>query len=59
MPLFSMYSRCCTFHTGRVHARPAIEPVLAAVAAGFDPALVTSAVVSWDDEADACSPTRP
>ena len=48
MPLFSMYSRCCTFHTGRVHARPAIDHVLAAVAAGFDPSIVTSVVVPWD-----------
>jgi threonine dehydrogenase-like Zn-dependent dehydrogenase len=53
MPLFSMYSRCCTFHTGRAHARPAIGPVLDLVLAGFDPSLVTSAVVAWDDAAEA------
>ena len=46
IPMFSMYSRCCTLHTGRVHARPAIPEVLDLVAAGFDPALVTSAVVA-------------
>jgi alcohol dehydrogenase len=49
LPLFQMYSRCCTFHTGRAHARPGIEPVLAAVAGGFDPSLVTTTTASWDD----------
>lgn len=49
LPLFAMYSRCCTFHTGRAHVRPAIPPLLDLVAAGFDPSLVTSAVVDWDD----------
>ena len=50
LPLFRMYSRCCTFHTGRAHARPAIPAVLDLVAAGrFDPTLVTSTVVSWED----------
>jgi threonine dehydrogenase-like Zn-dependent dehydrogenase len=49
LPLFSMYSRCCTFHTGRAHVRAAIPGVLDLVAGGFDPALVTSAVVNRDD----------
>ena len=50
LPLFSMYSRCCTLHTGRAHARPVIPAVLDLVAAGrFDPSLVTSQVVSWAD----------
>jgi threonine dehydrogenase-like Zn-dependent dehydrogenase len=49
LPLFSMYSRCCTFHTGRAHARPAIDRVLDLVAAGFDPSLVTTTTASWDD----------
>jgi alcohol dehydrogenase len=54
LPLFQMYSRCCTLHTGRAHARPAIPEVLALVADGrFDPAPVTSQVVDWDDAADA------
>jgi alcohol dehydrogenase len=48
-----MYSRGCTLHTGRVHARPAIPTVLALVGRGFDPALVTSAVVGWDEAAGA------
>jgi threonine dehydrogenase-like Zn-dependent dehydrogenase len=45
LPMFSMYTRCCTLHTGRAHARPAIPSVLDLVAAGFNPSLVTSAVV--------------
>ena len=57
LPMFSMYSRCCTLHTGRVHARPAIPAVLAAVDAGFDPRKVTSTVVDWDD-AESASPSH-
>jgi alcohol dehydrogenase len=53
LPLLAMYSRCCTFHTGRAHVRPVIDEVLALVAAGFDPSIVTSAVVAWDDAPDA------
>jgi alcohol dehydrogenase len=53
LPLFSMYSRCCTLHTGRVHARPAIPTVLNLAATGFNPSLVTSAVVPRHDAATA------
>jgi alcohol dehydrogenase len=53
LPLLAMYSRCCTLHTGRVHARPAVPEVLDLMGRGFDPALVTSAVVGWDDAAEA------
>ena len=53
VPMFSMYSRCCTLHTGRAHVRPAIPVVLDLVGAGFSPSLVTSAVVSRDDVLDA------
>ncbi|MBJ8338172.1 zinc-binding dehydrogenase [Antrihabitans sp. NCIMB 15449] len=53
MPLLAMYSRCCTFHTGRAHVRPAIPQVLALVEAGFDPSIVTSQVVPWDSAAEA------
>jgi threonine dehydrogenase-like Zn-dependent dehydrogenase len=49
LPLLSMYSRCCTFHTGRAHVRPAIDRVLALMAGGFDPSIVTSAIATWDD----------
>jgi threonine dehydrogenase-like Zn-dependent dehydrogenase len=53
VPMLAMYSRCCTLHTGRVHARPAIPAVLSLVAAGFNPALVTSAVAPRADAAAA------
>jgi alcohol dehydrogenase len=49
LPMFSMYSRCCTLHTGRAHARSAIPAVLDAVSRGFDPSIVTSAVVAWSE----------
>jgi alcohol dehydrogenase len=54
VPMFKMYSRCCTLHTGRAHVRPHIPDVLALVASGaFDPSLVTEEVVAWADAADA------
>ncbi|MEM9615444.1 MAG: alcohol dehydrogenase catalytic domain-containing protein [Actinomycetota bacterium] len=49
VPMLSMYSRCCTLHTGRAHARPAIPEVLDLVAAGFDPSIVTTDVVEFAD----------
>ncbi|RZI79506.1 MAG: dehydrogenase, partial [Microbacterium sp.] len=49
LPLLAMYSRCCTFHTGRAHVRPSIDRVLDLVADGFDPSLVTTTTASWDD----------
>jgi hypothetical protein len=48
-----MYSRCCTFHIGRAHVRAAIPSVLELVGNGFDPSLVTSSVVAWDDAVEA------
>jgi threonine dehydrogenase-like Zn-dependent dehydrogenase len=53
LPMFSMYTRGCTLHTGRAHARPPIPLVLDLVAVGFNPSLVTSAVVSRSAAADA------
>ncbi len=53
VPMFSMYSRCCTLHTGRVHARAAIPQVLDLVANGFDPSIVTSTIADWSDAAEA------
>jgi alcohol dehydrogenase len=61
LPLLEMYTRGCTLHTSRVHARTVIPEVLALVAAGrLDPALVTSAVVPFDDAAAALAepPTK-
>ena len=61
LPLLEMYTRGCTLHTGRVHARAVIPEVLALVSAGcLDPALVTSAVAGFDDAPDALAdpPTK-
>jgi alcohol dehydrogenase len=55
LPMFSMYSRCCTLHTGRAHVRPAIPVVLDLVARGFDPSVVTTAVVTRPDAVEALS----
>jgi len=38
---------------GRAHARPAIPQVFELVVRGFDPSLVTSQVVAWNDAVDA------
>jgi alcohol dehydrogenase len=49
-----MYTRGIRFHTGRVHARPAIEPVLELVRTGrFQPELVTRETAGWDEAAEA------
>ncbi|MVU78023.1 alcohol dehydrogenase catalytic domain-containing protein [Nocardia sp. ET3-3] len=54
LPMLEMYSRCCTFHTGRAHVRPTIPQVLDLVATGrFDPSLVTTRTVAWEDSIDA------
>ncbi|MEA2473067.1 MAG: hypothetical protein QOE06_982 [Thermoleophilaceae bacterium] len=61
LPLLEMYTRGCTLHTGRVHARATIPQVLALVAAGtLEPQLVTSAVVGFDDAVEALAdpPTK-
>ncbi|MEC3918008.1 zinc-dependent alcohol dehydrogenase [Nocardia sp. CDC160] len=54
LPMLEMYSRCCTFHTGRAHVRPTIPQVLDLVATGrFDPSVVTTQTVAWADSIDA------
>lgn len=53
LPLLAMYSRGLTFRIGRVHARACVPAVLELVGAGFDPSLVTTAVVSFDDAVQA------
>lgn len=61
IPLLEMYTRGCTLHTSRVHARAVIPGVLELVAAGrLDPALVTSRVAGFDEaeEALADPPTK-
>jgi alcohol dehydrogenase len=50
LPLFEMYSKIVTFHTGRCHARPAMPKALALVAEGkFAPEVVTKATVPWEE----------
>ncbi|MEU6587234.1 hypothetical protein [Nocardia sp. NPDC046763] len=54
IPVFAMYSRCCTFHTGRADVRPAIPTVLDLLATGrLDPSIVTTRTAAWDDSIDA------
>jgi alcohol dehydrogenase len=49
-----MYTKGITFATGRVHARPAMEPVLELIREGsFRPELVTVQTASWDDAPEA------
>jgi hypothetical protein len=56
-----MYTRGCTLHAGRVHARALIPDVLALVTDHrLDPGRVTSAVVDFDAAPDALAdpPTK-
>ena len=54
LPLLEMYTKGIRFHTGRVHARPAMEPILELVRSGrFQPELVTRETAAWDDAAEA------
>jgi alcohol dehydrogenase len=54
LPLFTMYSKGISFHTGRVHARPVMDPILELVRSGdFKPELVTGETAGWDDAAEA------
>ncbi len=59
MPLLEMYTNGIRFHTGRVHARPAIEPVLELVRNGrFQPEFVTAETATWEDAAEAVAGHR-
>jgi threonine dehydrogenase-like Zn-dependent dehydrogenase len=59
MPLLEMFTKGIRFHTGRAHARPAMEPVLELVASGaFRPELVTGETAAWDDAPDAIAGHR-
>lgn len=49
VPLLGMYDVGVTFVTGRADARPPIPALLDLVARGFDPSVVTTTVVGWDD----------
>jgi threonine dehydrogenase-like Zn-dependent dehydrogenase len=61
LPLLEMYTRGCTLHASRVHARAVIPEVLGLVELGsLEPERVTSAVVGFDDAEDALAdpPTK-
>lgn len=50
LPMFDMYVRGVTFHTGRPHARALIPEVLDLIGSGrFDPAPVVARRVPWDE----------
>jgi alcohol dehydrogenase len=59
MPLFEMFTRGIRFHTGRAHARPAMEPLLELVRSGaFKPELITAETAGWDDAPEAIAGHR-
>jgi alcohol dehydrogenase len=59
MPLFEMFSKGIRFHTGRVQARPAMEPVLELVRSGkFKPELATGETAEWEEAAEALANHR-
>jgi threonine dehydrogenase-like Zn-dependent dehydrogenase len=59
MPLLEMYTKGIRFHTGRVHARPTIEPLLELIRAGaFRPELITAETASWDEAPEAIAAHR-
>jgi alcohol dehydrogenase len=59
VPLLEMYTKGIRFQTGRVHARPAMEPLLDLVRAGkFKPELVTGETAHWEDAPDAVAGHR-
>lgn len=59
LPLLQMYTNGIRFHTGRVHARTAMESILQLVRAGrFTPELVTGQTASWDDAPEAVATHR-
>jgi alcohol dehydrogenase len=59
MPLLEMFTKGIRFHTGRAHARPAMEPVLDLVRSGaFRPELITGETAQWADAAEAIAGHR-
>lgn len=54
VPMLEMYTKGIELHTGRVHARPAMDRVLELVREGrLAPERVTAETASWDDAAEA------
>ncbi len=59
VPLLEMFTKGIRFHTGRCHARPAMEPLLDLVQQGsFKPELVTGETAPWDEAPDAIAGHR-
>ena len=59
MPLLSMYTKGIRFHTGRVHARPLMEPILELVRDGrFAPERITAETATWYEAAEAVAGHR-
>jgi threonine dehydrogenase-like Zn-dependent dehydrogenase len=59
VPLFSMFTKGIRFHTGRAHARPAMEPILELIQAGrFKPELITGETATWEDAPEAVAGHR-
>jgi threonine dehydrogenase-like Zn-dependent dehydrogenase len=59
VPLFSMFTKGIRFHTGRAHARPAMEPILDLIRAGsFKPELITGETATWEDAPEAVAGHR-
>jgi threonine dehydrogenase-like Zn-dependent dehydrogenase len=57
--LLEMYTKGIRVATGRVHARPAMDPILELVRKGrLRPELVTAETADWDDAAEAITDHR-
>jgi alcohol dehydrogenase len=59
LPLFAMFERCITLHTGQPHARALLDQVLALWSGGkLDLAPVVDAVLDWEEAPQAFSAGR-
>ncbi len=59
MPLLEMFTKGIRFHTGRVQARPAMEPLLELVRQGrFAPERITAQTAAWEQAPEAVAGHR-
>jgi threonine dehydrogenase-like Zn-dependent dehydrogenase len=59
VPLLEMFTKGIRFHTGRCHARPAMEPLLELVREGkFNPEQATGETAEWDQAPEAIADHR-
>jgi len=59
LPLLEMYTKGIRFHTGRCHARPAMDPLLDLVVSGaLRPEEATAETASWDEAPGAIAEHR-